>query len=193
MKSLTICMKVAKRNPRQSPAHSFSGPVSDGCAMLWYRAAPITVTQPVQFLQLVWATLLGWAVFGEGADAYVLLGGSIIVGSVVAISLRERTSAGEEPPCRIVRRAHHIMRAFSSAGMSDMSTGLPAPGRLSTPISGSQRVRAMPPHATRITPIIPAAWCSRMCFCSAGALPTTSGWVLRRSVMSRSAPPQRPR
>ncbi len=56
---------------------------------LAFRAAPISVTQPVTFLQLVWATLLGWAVFGEGVDGFVLLGGAIIVGSVVTISLRE--------------------------------------------------------------------------------------------------------
>ncbi len=65
---------------------------------LAFKAAPITLTQPVTFLQLVWATLLGWAVFGEGADAYVLLGGSIIVGSVVAISIREARKKVRTPP-----------------------------------------------------------------------------------------------
>ena len=54
-----------------------------------FRAAPITVTQPVQFLQLVWAALLGVIVFGEALDPYVLLGGAIIVGSATYISHRE--------------------------------------------------------------------------------------------------------
>ena len=56
---------------------------------LAFRAAPVTVTQPVGYLQLVWATLLGWAVFNEGIDPYVILGGLIIVGSVTYITLRE--------------------------------------------------------------------------------------------------------
>lgn len=54
-----------------------------------FEAAPITVTQPVQFLQLVWATLLGMAAFGEPVDPYVLIGGGIIVGSATYISHRE--------------------------------------------------------------------------------------------------------
>jgi drug/metabolite transporter (DMT)-like permease len=58
-----------------------------------FEAAPITVTQPVQFLQLVWATLLGMAVFGEPADPYVLAGGGIIVASATYISHREAVLA----------------------------------------------------------------------------------------------------
>jgi len=56
---------------------------------LAFRAAPMTVTQPVTFLQLVWATLLGWAVFSEGVDVFVLLGGALIMASVVFITWRE--------------------------------------------------------------------------------------------------------
>lgn len=54
-----------------------------------FRCAPITVTQPVQFLQLVWATILGIVVFSEPLDPWVLLGGAIIVGSATYISHRE--------------------------------------------------------------------------------------------------------
>lgn len=53
------------------------------------KAAPMMVTQPVTFLQLVWATLLGALVFGEAVDIYVLLGGGIIIASVSFISYRE--------------------------------------------------------------------------------------------------------
>lgn len=52
-------------------------------------AAPLAVTQPVTFLQLVWATLLGLVVFGEAADAFVILGGGIIIAAVSFISYRE--------------------------------------------------------------------------------------------------------
>ncbi|WP_238364228.1 DMT family transporter [Mesobacterium pallidum] len=56
---------------------------------LAFRAAPITVTQPVSFLQLVWAVLIGALVFGEGVDPYVVTGGLIIVGSVIFLTWRE--------------------------------------------------------------------------------------------------------
>lgn len=54
-----------------------------------FRCAPITVTQPVGFLQLVWATILGVVAFGEPVDPFVLAGGGIIVASATYISHRE--------------------------------------------------------------------------------------------------------
>ena len=48
--------------------------------------APLTVVQPVTFLQLVWATLLGTLVFGEGIDLFVLIGGGLIIISITLIS-----------------------------------------------------------------------------------------------------------
>lgn len=52
-------------------------------------AAPLTVTQPVTFLQLVWAALLGVIVFAEPIDVWVVIGGMIILGSVTFITWRE--------------------------------------------------------------------------------------------------------
>ena len=54
-----------------------------------FQAAPLTVTQPVTFLQLVWATLLGSLVFGEAVDPYVLIGGGMIIGAISYITWRE--------------------------------------------------------------------------------------------------------
>ena len=56
---------------------------------LAFAAAPLTVTQPVTFLQLVWAVILGAVVFGEGIDGWVILGGAVIMGSVSFITWRE--------------------------------------------------------------------------------------------------------
>jgi len=56
---------------------------------LAFASAPVSVTQPVTFLQLVWAVLLGWLVFGEGIDAWVILGGCVILGSTTFIAIRE--------------------------------------------------------------------------------------------------------
>ncbi len=54
-----------------------------------FAAAPISVTQPVTFLQMVWAVLLGWLVFDEAPDGFVILGGAIIIASVSFIAWRE--------------------------------------------------------------------------------------------------------
>lgn len=54
-----------------------------------FAAAPISVTQPVTFLQMVWAVLLGWAVFDEPPDAFVILGAGLIIASVSFIAWRE--------------------------------------------------------------------------------------------------------
>ncbi|WP_234455202.1 DMT family transporter [Thermohalobaculum xanthum] len=58
-----------------------------------FRAAPLTVTQPIGFLQLVWAAFLGIILFGEALDPFVLLGGGIVVASVTYISHREAVAA----------------------------------------------------------------------------------------------------
>ncbi|MFV0359627.1 DMT family transporter [Tropicimonas sp.] len=56
---------------------------------LAFRAAPMAVTKPVTFLQLLWASLMGLWLFGEPIDNWVILGGVLIAGAVVYISLRE--------------------------------------------------------------------------------------------------------
>ena len=56
---------------------------------LAFAAAPVTVTQPVTFLQLVWAVLLGALVFAEPVDIWVVFGGVLILASVSFITWRE--------------------------------------------------------------------------------------------------------
>lgn len=56
---------------------------------LGFAAAPITVTQPVTFLQLVWAVLLGALLFDEPIDGWVVFGGLVILSSVLFITWRE--------------------------------------------------------------------------------------------------------
>ncbi|EEW24418.1 protein of unknown function DUF6 transmembrane [Rhodobacter ferrooxidans] len=59
------------------------------CMTKAFRAAPLAVTQPVVFLQLVWATLLGTLVFDEAVDGFVLLGGAVIIGAISVLTWRE--------------------------------------------------------------------------------------------------------
>lgn len=47
-----------------------------------FAVAPLTVTQPVTFLQLIWAAALGWLLFAEPVDPLVILGGAVIIGAV---------------------------------------------------------------------------------------------------------------
>jgi drug/metabolite transporter (DMT)-like permease len=54
-----------------------------------FAAAPLAVTQPAIFLQLVWAVTLGAVVFGESVDIWVVAGGLIIVGAISFITWRE--------------------------------------------------------------------------------------------------------
>ena len=54
-----------------------------------FAAAPLTVTQPVTFLQLIWAVSLGALVFGEAVDIFVVLGGMLILGAVLWLTWRE--------------------------------------------------------------------------------------------------------
>jgi drug/metabolite transporter (DMT)-like permease len=69
-----------------------------------FAAAPLAVTQPATFLQLVWATALGALAFGEAVDGFVLLGGAIIIASVSAITWREaRSRRAVTPPAEATR------------------------------------------------------------------------------------------
>lgn len=54
-----------------------------------FAAAPLTVTQPVTFLQLVWASLVGVFVFHEPLDGWVMLGGGLMIGAISYITWRE--------------------------------------------------------------------------------------------------------
>ncbi|MFD1510836.1 DMT family transporter [Lacimonas salitolerans] len=56
---------------------------------LAFRCAPLTVTQPVTFLQLVWAVAVGALFFGEAVDPWVVFGGLVIMASVSFITWRE--------------------------------------------------------------------------------------------------------
>jgi len=54
-----------------------------------FALAPLAATQPVGFLQIVWAATLGALAFGEAVDPYVILGGGIIIGAVSLNTLAE--------------------------------------------------------------------------------------------------------
>jgi len=59
------------------------------CMMRAFKAAPITVTQPASYMQLVFAATLGILVFNEPPDMYVFIGAGIIVAAATYIGSRE--------------------------------------------------------------------------------------------------------
>ncbi len=65
---------------------------------LAFAAAPLTVTQPVTFLQLIWAVTLGAVVFGEPVDGWVVFGGAVILGAISFITWREHRAKARITP-----------------------------------------------------------------------------------------------
>jgi len=55
--------------------------------------APASLLSPVMYVQLVWATLLGWQIFDHVPDIYSILGMLVVAGSGLAIVLLERRRA----------------------------------------------------------------------------------------------------
>jgi drug/metabolite transporter (DMT)-like permease len=58
--------------------------------ILAFRHAPASGLTPFTYMQLVWATLLGWFVYGDFPDALTLAGMTVIAGSGLLITLHER-------------------------------------------------------------------------------------------------------
>ena len=57
-----------------------------------YHVADISATQSVKFLDLVWASLLGWAVFANPPSQSTLIGGGVICAATLWIAQRESRS-----------------------------------------------------------------------------------------------------
>lgn len=57
-----------------------------------FSVAPLAVTQPVTFLNLVWAALMGSLIFAEPLDIWVILGGGLIIGAISWVTWHERST-----------------------------------------------------------------------------------------------------
>ena len=51
-----------------------------------FRLTPMTISQPVTYLQLVWASIMGIYLFGDRFDIFVILGGTMITVSATIIA-----------------------------------------------------------------------------------------------------------
>jgi drug/metabolite transporter (DMT)-like permease len=59
------------------------------CLTRSYASADISATQSLKFLDLVWATLIGWLAFGDAPSRSTLVGGVVICASTIWIARRE--------------------------------------------------------------------------------------------------------
>lgn len=58
--------------------------------ILAFQRAPASGLTPFTYMQLVWATLVGWIAFGDFPDGYTLFGMSVIGGSGLLLTWHER-------------------------------------------------------------------------------------------------------
>lgn len=60
------------------------------CAVRVMRVGELAVVAPFRYTSLLWAILLGWAVFGNLPDTWIMIGSAIVVGSGVYVIVMER-------------------------------------------------------------------------------------------------------
>lgn len=58
-----------------------------------FASADISATQSVKFVDLLWAALIGWLAFGDVLRATTVIGGAVIVASIVVLERHERRAA----------------------------------------------------------------------------------------------------
>jgi drug/metabolite transporter (DMT)-like permease len=69
------------------------GSLSHYCLTRSFRVADISATQSTKFLELLWAALFGWWVFGDVPSRATLIGGVVICGATLWIARRESQGA----------------------------------------------------------------------------------------------------
>jgi drug/metabolite transporter (DMT)-like permease len=69
------------------------GCVGHLCLIRAYRLAPASVIAPFAYSSLIWATLLGFAIWQDVPELTTLIGATMIIGSGLYIFLRERSLA----------------------------------------------------------------------------------------------------
>lgn len=67
------------------------------------RTGSTNAIMPIDFLRLVWAALIGFAIFAEVPDVYTWVGGTVIFGSSMWLAWRERaaTQAENKRPAKL--------------------------------------------------------------------------------------------
>lgn len=70
-----------------------------------YSQASAVLVAPMQYSQIIWATLFGYFLFEETLDSFTIIGAAIIIGSGIYIVLREDSVSENAPVLRTRSRA----------------------------------------------------------------------------------------
>lgn len=73
--------------------------------LLAFQRASASAVTPFTYMQLVWAMLIGWIVFGEFPDGWALAGMLVIAGSGLVMAVYERQRLRSLVPVRLVEPA----------------------------------------------------------------------------------------
>jgi len=104
------------------------------CLILAYRMAPAATVAPMQYSQILWASVFGILLFDEALDWATVAGTAIIIASGLYIVFREdRGGNSENTP---------VLRSRSRAGS-------PSAPRVATFLPESQRGPVVPPGTTK--------------------------------------------
>ena len=74
------------------------GSVGVVCLTNAFRLAPAATISPFEYTALIWATLLGFLLWGELPDTYTLIGSGIVISSGLYIIYRETIKVGRARP-----------------------------------------------------------------------------------------------
>jgi len=84
--------------------------------VLAYRTAEAAVVAPMQYSQILWATLYGWLLFSEMPDGATLLGITVIVGSGLYILWRETRAPATQRPVTVAEASGEALPSPSIGG-----------------------------------------------------------------------------
>ena len=85
------------------------------CIIAAYQAGEAAIIAPMQYSQIIWATLFGVLYFEESMDAATIIGAGIIIASGLYIVLRESRSDTSETPV-LRTRSRHETGTYMRAG-----------------------------------------------------------------------------
>jgi drug/metabolite transporter (DMT)-like permease len=74
-----------------------AGCVGHLCLIRAFTAAPASVVAPFSYSSLIWATIAGFAIWGDLPTVTTLSGAALIIGSGLYIFLRERRLGLRQP------------------------------------------------------------------------------------------------
>lgn len=97
-----------------------------------YRTAEAAVVAPMQYSQIVWATIFGWLVFAEMPDGMTLFGAAVVIASGLYILMRESGARSDDNQPVLTAGTRHDNGTFPSAGTLIED--------------GAERTRPDPPH-----------------------------------------------